>query len=113
MLVGDQRNCHVVQEKAQFPHKENGYHGAVSTSEVVASLLDTTRKELKKKVLAHQCFKTDDKTRYRAASKGHCRYPGCWAGAVRTVQTVGRSLGRGRGSDKNQRDSLGLGTGGS
>jgi hypothetical protein len=53
MFVGDQRNCLVVQERARFPHKANGYYGAVSTTEVVASFLDKMRKGLKKKALAH------------------------------------------------------------
>lgn len=58
MLVGDWRNCAVVQGKVQFPHEANGYYGVVPTadSEVVVSLQDTVNK-LKKKASAHRLVK--------------------------------------------------------
>jgi len=53
MFVGDQRNCVVVRESAQF---SRGANGVVPTSEVVLSLQDKIGK-LKRKALAHQSFK--------------------------------------------------------
>jgi len=61
MFVGDQRNRLAVQEKVQFPHKANGYYGAVPTTEVVVNFLD--------------------KMGNLAGSKGHYRYPECRAEA--------------------------------
>ena len=52
-VVGDRRNCVVVQERIPFPCKANGYyHSVVPTVEVVMNLQDKMN-ELKKKASVH------------------------------------------------------------